>query len=483
MRKVVVVLGLFVSASLLCACSRQTRHVLAITHVTVIDATGAAPRSDITVLIEGDRIALIAAANTVSLASNARVIDGAGKFLIPGLADMHVHLTGAGEPGGSRNFVLPLLVANGITTVRDMGGYIESLDPLRKEIREGKRVGPQLYFAGPYLDGNPPSFQPSLLVTNSAEAQKDVRDLVQRGVDFIKVQSILGRDAYFAIAAECKRERIPFAGHVPDRVTAAEASDAGQHSIEHLTGVLRACSSREKRLMREQFLVSRRKKTPAQSRARQLAWERELLRTQSAQFTSALLEEFVHNQTWQVPTLIMLSNVAFPVPSQDFSNDARAQFIPRQMLAGWQQERAKELKTSPEEFALREAVLQKSIAIVGKMNAAGVHLMAGTDTTAPFVFPGSSLHEELALLVQAGLTPMQALQSATRNPAEFLGKLEEQGTVEQGKLADLLLLDANPLDDIRNTPKIRAVVIRGKLLSRGALDEMLAAVRKFAAAH
>src|SRR5882724_5329409 len=452
----VAIAWLLVSANLFCACSHQKRNMLAITHVTVIDATGAAPRSDTTVVVENDRIALIAPANTLSFASGSRVIDGTGKFLIPGLADMHAHLTGAGEPDGSRNFIVPLLVANGITTVRDMGGYLESLEPLRKEIREGKRVGPEIFFAGPYLDGNPPSFQPSLIVANAADAQKYVHELVQRGVDFIKVQSILGRDAYFAIAAECKREHISFAGHVPDRVTAAEASDAGQRSIEHLTGVLRACSNHEKRLMREQFFVTRRKKTAAQSRARQSAWQRELLRTQSVKFTAALLEEFVHNQTWQVPTLITLRNVAFPTPAQNSGNDARTQFIPRKMLAGWQGERVKELQTSPQDFALRESVLQKSFEIVGKMNTAGVRLLAGTDTAAPFVFPGFSLHEELALLVQAGLTPLQALQSATRNPAEFLGKLEEQGTIEPGKFADLLLLDGNPLDDIRNTQKIRA---------------------------
>jgi len=483
MRNRVAIAWLLVSAILLCACSHRKRNVLAITHVTVIDATGAAPRGDMTVVVENNRIVLIAPANTLSFASNARVIDGTGKFLIPGFVDMHAHLTGAGEPDGSRNFILPLLVANGITSVRDMGGYLESLEPLRKEIREGKRVGPEIFFAGPYLDGNPPSFQPSLVVANAADAQKDVHELVQRGVDFIKVQSILGRDAYFAIAAECKREHIPFVGHVPDRVTAAEASDAGQRSIEHLTGVLRACSSHEKRLMREQFFVPRRKKTPQQSRARQLAWERELLRTQSAKFTAALLEEFVHNQTWQVPTLITLRNVAFPTPSQNFAKDTRTQFIPRQMLTGWQKERARELKISREDMALHEVGLQKSFEIVGKMNSTGVRLMAGTDTAAPFVFPGSSLHEELALLVQAGLTPMEALQSATRNPAEFLGKLEEQGTIEQGKFADLLVLDSNPLEDIRNTQKIRAVIVRGKLLDRAALDEMLGAVEKFAAAH
>jgi hypothetical protein len=483
MRHRMMIAVLLVSASWLCGCSRQRPPVLAITHVTVIDATGAGPRRDMTVVIENDRIALIVASSTLSLPSNARVLAATGKFLIPGLTDMHVHLTGAGEPEASRKFMLPMLLANGITTVRDMGGYLESLEPLRKEIREGKRVAPQIFFAGPYLDGNPPSFQPALVVNNAADAEKDLHELIGRGVDFIKVQSILGRDAYFAIAAACKRERIPFVGHVPDRVTAAEASDAGQHSIEHLTGVLRACSSSEKRLMREQFYAPRSKQTPVQSHARQVAWQRELLRTQSEKFTAALLEEFVHNQTWQVPTLIMLRNVAFPTAAQNFAKDARAPFVPRHLLDVWQTHRVTELKASPQELALREEMLRKSLEMVGQMNAAGVRLMAGTDSAAPFVFPGSSLHDELALLVQAGLTPMQALQAATRSPAEFLGKLEEQGTIEPGKFADVLLLDANPLEDIRNTLKIHAVVLRGKLLDRGALDEILASVQKFAAAH
>jgi imidazolonepropionase-like amidohydrolase len=467
----------------LAACSSPRAPVLAITHVTLIDATGAAPRSDTTVLIENGRIALVAESKTLSLPSNARVIDATGKFLIPGLADMHVHLTGAGEPEGSRQFMLPMLFANGITTVRDMGGYLESLEPLRKEIREGRRVGPEIFFAGPYLDGNPPSFQPSLVVNNATDADRDVHELIGRGVDFIKVQSILGRDAYFAIAAACKREHIPFVGHVPDRVTAAEASDAGQHSIEHLTGVLRACSSNEKRLMREQFYVSHTKKTPAQSHSRQLAWQRELLRTQSEKFTAALVEEFVHNQTWQVPTLIMLHNVAFPTAAQNLAKDGRARFVPHHALDAWQKDRVQELKAPGRELAVRDAMLQKSLEMVGKMSAARVRLMAGTDSPAPFVFPGSSLHDELALLVKAGLTPMQALQAATRSPAEFLGKLEEQGTIEQGKFANLLLLDADPLEDIRNTRRIRAVVLRGRLLDRGALDEVLASVEKFASAH
>lgn len=481
--KLFTVVLLFVCGVHICGCAREDRPALAITHVTLIDGTGAAPRPDVTVLLEGARIALVAPSSTTVIPSGARTVDGSGKFLIPGLADMHVHLTGAGEPDGSRKFLLPLLLANGITTVRDMGGYLDSLVPLRQEIRDGKRDAPQIFFAGPYLDGSPPSFQPSLVVSTTEDADKDVHELIQRGVDFIKVQSVLTRDAYLSIAAACKREHIPFAGHVPDRVTAAEASDAGQRSIEHLTGVLRACSRNEKHLMREQFHVSRRKRTPAQRESRQLHWQRELLRTQSEKFTSALLEEFAHNQTWQVPTLITLRNVAFPTPALNLPADPRTQFIPRHVLDGWKTEHAHELQASQDEFAIRQAILDRSIAVVGKMNAAGVHILAGTDTAAPFVFPGTSLHEELALLVQAGLTPMQALQAATRGPAEFLGKIEEQGTIESGKSADLVLLDANPLDDIHNAQKIRAVVLRGKLFDRAVLDKWLAQVRAFAAAH
>ncbi len=476
---------LFIAASTLFgSCSHPGQSTLAVTHVTLIDATGSAPQSDMTVLIADHRIAAIGPSRVTSIPRNAEILDATGKFLIPGLADMHVHLTGSSEPAGSREFILPLLLANGVTTVRDMGGYLESLIPLRHDIEQGKRLGPQIFFAGPYLDGSPPSFQPSLVVTNSVQASEDVHQLVARGVDFIKVQSILSREAYFAIAAACNHERIAFAGHVPDRVTAAEASDAGQKSIEHLTGVLRACAKDEPRLMRERLRSGARKETPAQSRARELAWERELLQTYSGKKAAELIGRFVGNRTWQVPTLILLRNLAYATPENDPSGDPRAKYVPRKLLEQWLAVRHEQNEgATPQEFALRAALLQKSIQLVGTMQSSGVQIIAGTDTGAPYVFPGSALHDELALLVQAGLTPMQALQAATKNPADFLGKTKTQGTVEQGKVADLLLLDANPLDNIRNTEKIRAVILRGKLVDRNALDALLASEEKFASTN
>lgn len=466
-------------------CSKPPKYPsLAITHVSVIDATGTAAQADMTVVIVDHKIAGVSKSASADVPRNAKALDGTGKFLIPGLVDAHLHLTGAGEPNGSREFFVPLLLANGITTVRDMGGYLESLIPLRRDIRQGKRLGPQILFAGPYLDGSPPSFQPSIVVNNAVEASEDVHTLVQQGVDFIKVQSILSRDAYFAIAQAARREHITFVGHVPDRVTAAEATDAGQKSIEHLTGVLRGCSGDEPRLMREQFASGPKNATAQSSHAREIGWERELLQSYSDKQCAALIAKFASNHTWQTPTLVLLRNDAYPTPQSDASVTDILKFVPRSIAEKWKQGRGTQDKfATPAEFELREKLLTLSMYVVGQMETSGVGILAGTDSAAPDIVPGFALHEELALLVQAGLTPMQTLQTATKNPAEFLEKSKTEGTIEAGKEADLLLLDANPLEDIHNTRKIRALIVRGQLLDRATLDGMLASAVKFAAAN
>ena len=465
------------------ACSKkQQSGPLAITHVTLIDATGADPKPDVTVIVADQKIQSIAPSGAVQLPKDAQVIDATGKFLIPGLTDFHLHLTGAGEPTGSRDFFIPLLLANGITTVRDMGGYLQSLVPLRKEIRSGKSVGPEIFFSGPYLDGDPPSFQPSLVVTNATQAQDDVQSLVAQGVDFIKVQSILSRTAYFAIAAAAKQQHISFVGHVPDRVTAAEASDSGQKSIEHLTGVLRACSSVEPRLMEEQFRGAPKNETPQGSHAREAAWERELLSTYSDKTCDALIAKFQTNQTWQTPTLVLLRHDAYPTPQSDAAVADLLKYTPKSIVQRWRDVRRKQDQlSSSADFDLRNQLFARSSQVVAKMQSAGVGILAGTDSAAPELIPGFSLHEELALLTQGGISPMQALQAATKNPADFMGVNQKQGTIEVGKNADLLLLDANPLENIRNTEKIRALVIHGMLLDRAALDNLLAQAASFPA--
>jgi imidazolonepropionase-like amidohydrolase len=465
------------------SCSKKhAPESLAITHVTLIDATGANPKSDVTVIVADEKIQSIGPSGAVQPPEDAKVLDGSNKFLIPGLVDSHLHLTGAGEPSGSREFFLPLLLANGVTTVRDMGGYIESLRPLREEIRGGKRIGPRIFYAGRYLDGDPPSFEPSIVVTNAKQAADDVQELVAQGVDFIKVQSILSRTAYFAIAGAAKQQHISFVGHVPDRVTAAEASEAGQKSIEHLTGVLRACSSVEPHLMEEQFRGSPKNETKQGSASRQVAWERELLSTYSEKTCNALLAKFRSNQTWQTPTLVLLRHDAYPTPEADAAVAKTLKYVPKPIASKWHEVRKKQDEfASVAEYELRNHLFERSKQVVREMQAANVDILAGTDSAAPELVPGFSLHEELVLLTQAGLSPMQALQAATKNPAEFMGVIQKQGTVEVGKNADLLILDANPLEDIRNTEKISALVIRGRLLDRTALDNLLTKATAFAA--
>jgi imidazolonepropionase-like amidohydrolase len=470
--------------SLFWSCSAPRKPVLAITHVAIIDATGAPLQPDMTLLITGECIAAIGPSSSTAIPRGAQILNATGKFLIPGLADMHVHLTGAGEPTGSREFILPLLLANGITTVRDMGGNVEDLLRLRYEIASGIRLGPQIFFTGPYLDGDPPAYQPSIVVKSAPEARAAVDRLALAGVDFIKTQSRLDREAYFAIAEESRQLHIRFVGHVPDHVSALEASQAGQASIEHLTGILLACSSKEDELRRARFAPEPPNETLAQAHALDRAWRRQLLDTYSPQKAEALLRAFVANGTWQVPTFPIMVHLGFVTPKTDLLQDSRMRYVPENVRRIWVQGMQVQLQNYSEaDLALREEIVHRSLEIVGKMQAAGVHIMAGTDLAAPNVFPGPSLHEDLSFLVEAGLTPMQALQSATKNPAEFLCKLQTQGTIEKGKMADLLLLDANPLADIHNTQKIRAVILRGKLLDRADLDSLLLGAERFAGAH
>jgi hypothetical protein len=469
---------------LLVSCSAPQPPSLAITHVTVIDVTGAPPQPDSTVVISDSRITAVGPSSSLHIPSGTKVIDASGKFLIPGLADMHVHLTGAGEPSGSREFILPLLIANGITTVRDMGGSVVLLKQLRQEIASGDRIGPQIFFVGPYLDGDPPYFQPSIVVRNAQDASAAVQQLKSDGVDFIKVQSRLQPAAYFAIAEASRRAAMRYVGHVPDAISAREASSAGQTSIEHLTGVLLACSTREDELRWRQLAAPSPYGSVSQSLERLRIWQQDLLDSYSDAKAGQLFRTFAANHTWQVPTFPLLLHLAFLTPETDLANDSRTEYVPASVRKIWDAGRRENLANQgAAEFQMRRELVKRSLSVFKQMYITGVPVMAGTDATAPNVFPGFALHEDLFYFVQAGLTPLEALQAATAKPAEFLGRLAEQGTIAPGKRADLVLLDANPLDDIRNTQKIDAVIVNGKLLNRGDLDALLAKVAGFAASH
>ena len=469
---------------MLSGCGPAGPSTIAITHVTVIDPGSSAVHPDFTVIVKQRKIASLGSSRSTQIPKGVQVIEGTGKFLLPGLADMHLHLLGAAEPTGSREFIFPLLVANGITTVRDMGGDVGLLKELRKEIAGGKRLGPQIFFTGPYLDGDPPYFQPSITIHKDGEAASAVKLLKSEGVDFIKVQSRLQPQAYFAIARAVRENGMRYVGHVPDSISAEAASDAGQASIEHLTGVLLSCSTREDELRARQLAPWQNNNSVQQSAEQMRNWQRDLLDSYSPQKAAQLFQKFVMNHTAQTPTLPLLIHLAYLRPESDLANDPRLKYIPDKLRKGWEVGRQAALANQSEpDFVLRKRLAERSLSIVKEMHDAGVVIMAGTDSTAPNVFPGFGLHEDLFYMVEAGLRPMEALRTATSVPAEFLGRSAWQGAMAAGQRADLLLLDANPLEDIRNTVKIRAVILNGEYLNRSVLDELLRSAEQFAAAH
>lgn len=463
----VFVLYLFLFAAVPPARAGEQK-VLALTHATVLDGTGTPPQSDVTVVVNGDRIAAMGKSASLHAPTNAVVVDATGKYLIPGLWDMHVHWY--------LKEYLPLFLANGVTGVRLMWGTTMHHE-WRKEIEAGTLPGPHLYIASPIVDGPKPFWPGSVTVATAAEGRQLVPKLKRDGADFIKVYSLLPREAYFAIAEAAKEVGIPFAGHVPIAVSAEEASAAGQKSIEHLSGILSACSSQEATLLKsaQATLAGLLATNDPMSALALLRRDSDLtLRSYSQPKADALFELLKTNHTWQCPTLVVLRNLGH-LDDASITNDARLKYLPRQIKMSWEPSRDFRFKDrTAEDVALGKRLYLKDLELVGSMRRVGVDILAGTDTLNPYCFPGFSLHDELALLVQAGLTPMEALQAATRNAARFMGREQDLGTIEPGKLADLVLLDANPLESITNTRKINTLIYGGKLFPRSALDQMLA---------
>ncbi len=442
---------------------------IVITHVAVIDPGSQSVVYDRTVVVKGARIAAVVDAGTFREPQGARVIDAHGQYLIPGLWDMHVHTAfGNWFPGG-REIILPLFVANGVTGVRDMGGDLPILLAWRKQIAAGEIVGPRMVVSGPMLDADLPDgqglrFPSSVRVTTPASAVAAVDSLKAQGADFIKVQSVISHDAYLAAAAEAKRIGLPIVGHVPDTVRLSEVIAAGQMSVEHLMGIFEGCSTEEDKFVHGQGTLEI------------------LLSTQDPARCDALIHLLVEHQVWQVPTMVWQHGGEL-LDQLDWNHPPLAQYVPaywREVTwTRFKEQMMPDLEHDP--LARRQQYVAKNLQMMGAMHRAGVPFLAGTDT-APgiYVLPGFSLHDELAYFVEAGFTPMEALQTATSNPAHFLRKDDSYGSVAPGKAADLVLLSANPLDDIHNTRKISAVVADGRLFERAGLDLILEQVQQAA---
>ena len=451
----------------------QARSVL-IQNVTVIDSTGSVPMPHVSVLIVGDTIKSVApAAKARPARASQSVVDGRGKFLIAGLWDMHVHSLSKNQP--DRFF--PLFIANGVTGIRDMGGDIPlpQVAQIKNEIAEGSRIGPEIFAAGPILEGEHPFWPFSIALKDADDARRVIPTLVADKADFLKVYNTLDRETYLSIATQARQAHIPFVGHVPDTITALEASKLGQKSIEHLWGIPNYASSSPESLRKMKAAADDEEDSKAASDLYYKLNEM-ILATYDSKKANDLFGQFTRNGTWQTPTLVVLRSYAL-IHDPALRKDPRNAYMPDDVLRFWES-----MSGTPDarNDQIQWRLFGRDIQIVKAMHAAHVPLLAGTDTPNPYTYPGFSLPDELELLVSAGLSPMEALQTATLRAAEFLGVQREFGSVEQGKIANLVLLDANPVEDIRAIRRVRAVIVRGCLFDRAKLDDLLATPKKAA---
>jgi imidazolonepropionase-like amidohydrolase len=432
MKTITVVLGILVGAGAQVPAGQPSgQSEIAITNTTVIDVVSGGQQAVVTVLIKAGQIANIG--RRIPVPAGAVRVDGTGSFLIPGLWDMHSHNQASGPES------VELYLANGVVGTRDMGSDLEFILVLRDRIRRGELRGPEIVAAGPILDNAPADWPFRRRVTNAQEAREAVRDLKTRGVDLLKVHNNTPHDVFFAIADEAPKVGLSFAGHVPLAVTIDEGAASGIKSIEHLSEfrVFRECAGKV------------------------LPYDAEQCRP--------LFDRLAANNVWQTPTLgffRVLPDVfsGKPMPHAEYASDSLLELTRANMKASKLDERA---------LSFLRSMSTTSLTVIRDMLSRGNAFLAGCDGGVP----GFCLHDEMQALTEAGLSPLQAIQAATINPARLLGREKIQGTIKIGNRADIVLLDGDPRTDIRNTRRITAVIAGGRLFSKADIDRMIAARR------
>jgi len=427
--------------------------------VHVVPMSGEGVLSGQTVVVRGDRIVALGPAAEVAVPAGATRIDGQGRWLMPGLADMHVHTWSTDD--------FPLFLANGVTTVRNMFGSPLQL-AWRSQVASGELAGPTILTAGPIIDGDPPVWPGSAVLTDPGQADELVRDQQAAGYDFLKVYARLQPDAYDALVAAARSRGMRWEGHVPDAVGIERVIAAGQASIEHLDGFAAAAQAEGSPFAGQ-----------TDSRLMLRAWGHV-----DGSRLAGLADRCAAAGVWNCPTLVVLEK--WVGPEQAAAQRARPEmrFVAPTLLEFWKPENSY-LSRLPAEVIQQVAggdAARKRC--VGILHRHGARILAGTDMGNPFVVAGYSLHEELGNLVEAGLSPYEALRAATSGAAEFMGAAGQWGTVAVGARADLLLLEADPLADVRNAARRVGVMVRGIWYGQAALqarlDELAA---RFAAAE
>ena len=457
----------------LCACEDrhqpQSSLALAFTGVTVIDVRTGARHPSQTVVIAGSRIVEVGPSSQVGVPSGAAVVAADGQFVIPGLWDMHTH---AASTQGRTARMWALFRAHGVTGTREMGNDMPSIQLGKAQAGQMPDRAPRVVWSSPMLDGDPPTYASSIAIANAAQARLQVRAVHAGGVEFLKVYNGLSRASFLALADEARQLGIPIAGEVPDAVSPGEAAESGMRSFEHLWNLFEHCvpgAATVRDALRRP--ASSAAATHALQDRRDRLWLTAYDRSCAATLTARLRQA----GTWQVPTL-RINRTYSHITDEWRPDDPRRKWLPAAVLARWEKLRADTLAAfRPETAAAWRARYAAEAGLVRQFSEAGIGILAGSDATdwEPQIYPGSSLHDELALLVDVGLSPVEALRAATFNAAIFLGRTDH-GEIAAGKVADLVLLDADPLSDIRNVSRIRAVVFNGRLQTRVELDALIA---------
>jgi amidohydrolase family protein len=464
-----------------CACAQAEPSALAIRHVTLVDVRDGSLHPDHTVLVTGNRITAAGPSPGVTVPEGAEIVEATGGYLIPGLWDMHVHSVAnvavdRSQAVAARDWHFPLFLAYGVTGVRDMNDStgnttLELAHDIKRRLADGTLPGPPRFLsAGPSIDGDPPLGSNSFVVRTAAEARAAVAQLAANGADLIKVYENLSREAYFAILKEARRRGIPVDGHIPFRMTPEEVVRAGQRTVEHPDALAAACSTlaEAERNRFASVLAGYDQLTANEKFLALFRHTRVLYDSQNPATCASAVKVFRRKGVAVTVDLVAYHHV---VHADEVMSDAdRMRLVPAEIRRNWENMLAS--KATRDFQAILGPIVPLELANVRIANNAGVMLLAGTDVGVPFQVPGISLHVELERLVEAGLTPLAALRAATLNPATILGMSDSLGTIERGKLADLVLLDANPLETIRNTQKIRAVIADGRLYTREDLDRL-----------
>lgn len=453
--------------------------VVAFEGCTLIDGNGEAPLAAATVAVQGKTILYAGPARDFKAPDGARRIDAKGKWILPGLFDMHTHvddpeLIEVKPTSKEKAQWLPLFVLHGVTGIREMAGDLALMQGFREKIAAGSLLGPRIWCGGPLVDGPQPMWPESIAISNAEEARRAVRDLKARGADFVKVYSLLSKESFLALCDESKRQGMAVCGHVPRSVSNLEAAEAGLNSIEHLLQLDRELADPEK-------AAAARGAVPAdldrfaRFRANQEISERCL----SLERAGALFGRFKELGVWIAPTLIVAyQNSHFEAGDKEMTR--RLAYVPAYVREWWDPAKNVHLRSqSPDVKLGQQATYRVYQRLIPALKKAGIPLMAGSDMGGnPHCFAGWGVHDEMAKLVEAGLRPMDAIVAASSNLAKYLKVFSQVGSVEKGKEADLLVIDENPLADIRNTLKIDTVVVDGRVLDRVELDKRLEAQRR-----